>query len=377
MVSFNATPVVMVAAAVWVTWRTVIWRKRGGDLVRELGLAGLLLMSLAIVSVTFFPLRIIFYDWHGSANFIPFASIRQLATQTSAAVAVRNILGNIVLFIPLGFALPLLFDRMRSWWALLWRAAVISVAIESLQVFTRARAVDVDDVILNTAGASVGFLLFLLARAVLTRSERGRGWLARLGESPGREPLLVGLGPVLATAAIVVPMMLATINGATLSGQGVDDDATSLWSGSTVVTRQEVDGYLFVLVHEQTYRPELLGLVGYEVVLPGRYTRTSWGDMTLDGESRFKWSLTAFNTTREEIPVVAIWGENSSGATSMVVRNVGLEERVSLDEARFFVVLLPYDVERLQGLSGVLEDFEIRFYDGSGSDLTDRFENSN
>lgn len=376
MITFQATPVLLVAAAVWVTWRMFIWRRRGGDLVRELGLALLLVSVLAIVSVTFFPLDIVLYDWHGSANFVPFASLRQLISEATPAVAAQNILGNITHFVPLGFLLPLLFDRMKRLSSFLWRIAVISVAIELLQIFTRARAVDVDDVILNTLGGAIGFFLFRAAGALLGRWERAEWLIGRLGASTGREPLLIGLVPTLATLGVVVPLMVTSINTATLvSGQdGVLGDAELLWPGSSVVASAVIEEHLYVLVHEGSFDPELLALVEYEQVLPGRYTRTAWGDMTLEHESQFTWSISAFNSEREEVPVVTVWGTNGVGAASLEIRNIGLEQRLTIPEGSHFAVGLPYDVERHQGLSSRLADFEIRFFDAEGREVTAEFE---
>ncbi len=376
MVSFQAAPFLMVAVAVWVTWRLAIWRRQGGDIVRELGMTGLFAWVLVVVSLTFFPFRIVLYDWYGSANFVPFGSIAQLISETIPEVAVRNILGNIVLFVPFGLLMPLLFDRMQALGSLLWRIVVISVLIESLQIFTRARSVDVDDVVLNTLGGAIGFLLFLGLRVLSRRWNWSEALVERLRGSSAREPLLVGFVPVLATLGIVVPLMLSSINSATLSSgsEGVVADAESLWPGSSFVSSTEVEENLYVLVHEASFDPELLALVEYERVLADRFTRTAWGDMLLEGDSQFQWSISAFNTEREELPVVTVWGANGAGAVSVEIRNVGIQERLAIPEGRFFAVGIPYDVERHQGLSDVLQDFEIRFFDSLGRDISDTFE---
>ncbi len=376
MVTFQAQPVLMVAFAVWATWRMAIWRRQGGDLVREMGMAGLLAWILVVVSLTFFPFRIVLYDWYGSANLVPFASIAQLITETVPEVAIRNILGNVVLFVPFGLLLPLLFHRMQAFWPFIWRIVVISVGIEILQIFTRARSIDVDDVILNALGGAIGFGLLSILRPLLDRSDRVVRLLNRLSGESEREPLLSAAIPVLATLAIVVPLMLASINAATLSSgdDGVGADATSIWPGSSVVASAEVNEFLFLMLHEGTFQPELLALVEYERVLPGRYTRTSWGDMPLEADSQFLWQLSAFNTARNELPVVALWGSNAAGATTLRIRNVGLDQSLELPAGRFFVVAIPYDIEEHQGFSDVLQDFDVSFFDDAGRDLTDEFE---
>jgi glycopeptide antibiotics resistance protein len=76
----------------------------------------------------------------------------------------RNTLGNIALFLPLGLLLPLTFDRLRSWRRVIAIAFCLSLSIETIQFFSRfigsLRAVDIDDVLLNTLGACLGFAIY-------------------------------------------------------------------------------------------------------------------------------------------------------------------------------------------------------------------------
>jgi glycopeptide antibiotics resistance protein len=79
----------------------------------------------------------------------------------------RNARGNAVLFFPLGILLPLIWRRLRFWRGL-QIALALSIGIELVQVLSRAwgsyRSADVNDVILNCLGASVGLALMSLLR---------------------------------------------------------------------------------------------------------------------------------------------------------------------------------------------------------------------
>ena len=70
---------------------------------------------------------------------------------------------NVLLFIPLGMALPLLWKSYGQWWKTLLFGFLFSTAVETLQLFTY-RATDVNDLMTNTLGTLLGFLI---ARAVL------------------------------------------------------------------------------------------------------------------------------------------------------------------------------------------------------------------
>ena len=76
-------------------------------------------------------------------------------------------LANIGSFAPVGFFPALLWRRWR-WWKALLLGFFSSCAIEFIQFFI-GRSTDIDDVILNTTGALLGFALYALCRAVFPR----------------------------------------------------------------------------------------------------------------------------------------------------------------------------------------------------------------
>ena len=85
---------------------------------------------------------------------------------TSQAFCVHNARGNVMLFFPLGILLPLVWRRLRFWSGM--RIAIaVSCSIELVQYVSRAwghRTADVNDVILNVLGASLGLALVFLLR---------------------------------------------------------------------------------------------------------------------------------------------------------------------------------------------------------------------
>jgi Glycopeptide antibiotics resistance protein len=86
---------------------------------------------------------------------------------TARAFCLHNARGNVMLFFPLGILLPLVSTDLRLWRGI-GIAAVLSCSIELLQYFSSAwgsyRAADVNDVILNVGGASLGLALMWLPR---------------------------------------------------------------------------------------------------------------------------------------------------------------------------------------------------------------------
>ncbi len=102
-------------------------------------------------------------------NFRPFASIGPALRLGPESFAFRQVVGNIVAFIPLGLLLPLASSRLAWAWVPLAGLA-LSVTIEacqlaiSLAVGYGYRAADVDDVILNATGVLIGYSAFVAGR---------------------------------------------------------------------------------------------------------------------------------------------------------------------------------------------------------------------
>lgn len=93
------------------------------------------------------------------ANFIPLFTIKlYLNTRLRAEYSFENLIGNIVLFIPLGILLPLLFKGTRSLWKILIISFLVSLAFEVIQLITVLGSFDVDDILLNTSGGVIGYL---------------------------------------------------------------------------------------------------------------------------------------------------------------------------------------------------------------------------
>lgn len=91
--------------------------------------------------------------------------IRVLLYDSSAyniRLAIVNLLGNICMFIPLGYFLPRLWKALRKWWRTWLVTLGVMSLVETLQLFTLRGTCDVDDLILNLLGAALGYGLFRL-----------------------------------------------------------------------------------------------------------------------------------------------------------------------------------------------------------------------
>ena len=89
--------------------------------------------------------------------------------------AAINLAGNVAAFIPAGLFLPGLWKRQRNFGIFVLTVLGAVSLIELAQLFTCLGSCDVDDLILNLAGAALGFGLFALPP--VKRGLDKLGWL--------------------------------------------------------------------------------------------------------------------------------------------------------------------------------------------------------
>ena len=96
-------------------------------------------------------------------NLVPFRTLRLFAELLSdhrphlVQAAVVNLFGNVIMFIPLGFLLPRVFNQLTSLPRVLLATAIIITAVEIIQLFTLVGSCDIDDLILNLIGSAIGY----------------------------------------------------------------------------------------------------------------------------------------------------------------------------------------------------------------------------
>lgn len=91
------------------------------------------------------PFRVVCYTWHN------------LFVNHSAKNLLIDVLGNIIMFMPFGFFVPLLWRVSDK--ATVAVGFIVSLSIELIQLFL-PRWTDIDDLILNTSGTLLGLLLY-------------------------------------------------------------------------------------------------------------------------------------------------------------------------------------------------------------------------
>lgn len=81
-------------------------------------------------------------------------------------VVLVNLVGNVLAFVPYGFVLPELYPGLRRLYRISLCTFVFSLLVEFLQLFFRVGTFDVDDLLLNTIGGILGYVLLHLSYLV-------------------------------------------------------------------------------------------------------------------------------------------------------------------------------------------------------------------
>ena len=163
---------IFIVLPIIVVWRLVRWRKRGFKLKESLHEIGILLLMSVLVglfSQTIIPKPGEVQSFGTGVNLDLF----RVVEETYNAIIYLgfwqpfyiNFLGNIILFIPIGFLLPMLFKRMEFFPLTVLAGLGISLFIEIVQL-PQNRSSDVDDLWLNTLGAFVGYMFYLCIKKI-------------------------------------------------------------------------------------------------------------------------------------------------------------------------------------------------------------------
>ena len=131
---------------------------------------------LFVAYVAFIIYFLLFSDWYGRAggsgeyryNLVLFYEIKRFIKYRKVLgtfAVFTNLFGNILIFVPFGFFLPM-GSKKRSFFVTLFYSFGLSLAVEVFQLITKVGSFDVDDLFLNTVGGVVGYLLFAICKLI-------------------------------------------------------------------------------------------------------------------------------------------------------------------------------------------------------------------
>lgn len=170
----------MLLLYVWIIFMTI--RKKQTNLLQVLVQSSFFVYIFAVLQLTgYFILfkEVSSHGWwdkmnhrieaHDHVNFTAFKTIGIYNTFD------KQVIGNFIMLFPLGVYLPLLVKglrRLSGFFAVLLISFLVSLGIEALQLATSYRSTDIDDVILNTMGACLGFIIYQLLKLIILKKQQ-------------------------------------------------------------------------------------------------------------------------------------------------------------------------------------------------------------
>ena len=134
---------------------------------------GKLLFVLYILFLVYF---LCFAEWYGRIgvsseyryNLELFKEIKRFVEyreELGAFAVFTNLLGNILIFVPYGFFVSMA-SKSRGFFKTFFYSFILSLGVEFFQLFTKVGSFDVDDLLLNTVGGLLGYIIFVFCNII-------------------------------------------------------------------------------------------------------------------------------------------------------------------------------------------------------------------
>lgn len=104
--------------------------------------------------------------WWAQRGFLPLFYSYRDAWNSFSESAWRNIVLNILLFVPLGFLLPLGMKRFRRFWVTYLAGLLCTVFIEMMQLILQRGVAELDDILNNFLGTMIGYGCYAVVRSI-------------------------------------------------------------------------------------------------------------------------------------------------------------------------------------------------------------------
>lgn len=93
--------------------------------------------------------------------------------QLGFVAVMSNLLGNVVGFIPFGLILPIISKNARGFFFITFSGFTLSLCVEAVQLVSKLGCFDVDDLVMNTMGAAIGYVMFAVSH-MLYKKKKGK-----------------------------------------------------------------------------------------------------------------------------------------------------------------------------------------------------------
>lgn len=138
---------------------------------RNIRILGWILFISYLVLLLYF---LFFAEWYGRNswgednyryNIILFKEIKRFwiyRERLGMTAVMLNLAGNVIGFLPFGFFLPIIGKSLRNIFKVTLLGALLSLTVELMQLIFKVGCCDIDDLLLNTVGTFLGYVMFMI-----------------------------------------------------------------------------------------------------------------------------------------------------------------------------------------------------------------------
>ena len=181
MIQISYTSMVVFISIIWCLVRMIcVIKTKQVNWKREFQLLFVYICLVVVARFAFFPFSkvngeiqpLVFESAKAipfRVNWIPFVKLFDYPEMRDILI---NVIGNTAMFIPLGIVWPSVYKGLDIHWKIISAGIGFSLCIEILQLPFYDRVSDIDDLLLNSLGFIIGYLLYLLAKLVSKKVSR-------------------------------------------------------------------------------------------------------------------------------------------------------------------------------------------------------------
>lgn len=141
---------------------------------RRIRILGGILFVCYLLALTYFLFFAESYGRTGQVrqyayNLYPFREIQRFwiyREKLGSFAVFANLAGNVIGFIPFGMILPVIRPRTGTFFRIFLLSLEFSLCVETIQLVCKVGSFDVDDLMLNTLGGVLGYIVFRLCNGI-------------------------------------------------------------------------------------------------------------------------------------------------------------------------------------------------------------------
>ena len=353
MIGSSFIIVALISMALWIIYRlyNVVKNKRI-NIAREIILFIFFVYFLFLLLLTIFKggriefsnqFNSFMYREHGLLGIINVVPIKEtintfMHSETGMRNSLRNVIGNILVFMPLGFFIPLLFDKFNNLKKVLKVGCLSSLAIELSQLFVGSNVCDIDDVIYNTLGALAGFICYKTFETIIKKVNL-KNKLDKIRDFETNNILKKTIKGISIVIIVSLVSYVYAFYNQTMSAQLSDEEMAKKafdCSDENIIDIKEFNGLKFYLIKDE---------VGLEIrqinkYILDRYIDSHIGYSVIENEKYGYRQEFIYNGENTNVMSPIVYGKNTNASkVIMTVRDKTIEQNLKKDD--YFMVIYP------------------------------------